>query len=185
VGGDGHTHRWPLAIDHMKTMTSLLLLLLTSCTPDPEGNTESNTPSVTESVAFLDLGNKLPPDLKKEEAQLLFFSNAFHEQYALNHAGIEYRLLALPDIGTINGIVCKDHRFVTPEGVRIGQTLKEVKDLTGGKYKTMPGFGYWVPLSSGWNAVFFQGASTTDGPLASDAQVSLVAKSMQFWPAKR
>ena len=166
-------------------MTSLLLFLLASCTPHPEGNIESKTPSVTEPVAFLDLGNKLPPDLQKEEAQLLFFSNAFHEQYALNHAGIEYRLLALPDVGTINGIVCKDHRFVTPEGVRIGQTLKEVKDLTEAKYKTMPGFGYWVPLSSGWNAVFFQGASTTDGPLASDAQVSLVAKSMQLWTTKR
>ena len=65
-----------------------------------------NTPSVTESVALLDLAeHKLPPDLKTrgEPAQLLLFSNAFHEQYVLNLAGIEYRLLALPDVGTING----------------------------------------------------------------------------------
>ena len=41
----------------------------------------------------------------------------------------------------------------------------------------MPGFGCWVPLESGWNAVFFQGASATDEALAPDAKVKLVAKS--------
>jgi hypothetical protein len=125
----------------------------------------------------LDLGKRVPHDLKKDERMLIFFSNDFHSQYPWTHDGIDYVLLTSNNSDTINGIICEDRRFETPEGVRVGHTLKEVRRIAGVEYETMAGFGYWVPLPSGWNAVFFQGHSATDGALPPEATVKLIAKS--------
>jgi len=121
--------------------------------------------------------------IKKEKFKSIFFSNDFHDVYSCRDNDIDYTILKLPgdSENTIRAIICKDKRFITPEGVRVGQSLKDVKRLTGGDYMTMHGFGYWVTLPSGWNAVFFQGSSATDGPLALDSKVALITKCNYLW----
>ena len=165
----------------MKAIAPLLLVLLTSCTPASDKNSTLQPSSVPQPLVSFRLGEGIPPDLEKKEGLHLFFSNDYHEKYAWNHAGIDYELLKFPGVETVNGIVCRDPRFATPEGVGVGQSLTEVNHLTESKYKTMSGFGYWIPLPSGWSAVFFQGASATDGPLNLDAQVALIARSTHIY----
>jgi len=47
-----------------------------------------------------------------------------------------------------------DPRFTIPEGFRAGQTWKEIDPKTRTKILIESGWGYYIPLKSGWNLFF-------------------------------
>ena len=45
-----------------------------------------------------------------------------------------------------------DSQFVSPEGVRIGMTIKEVLEISNSKLKYFRGYLNYILLKSGWSA---------------------------------
>lgn len=108
---------------------------------------------------------------------LFFFSNNFHKVVPFVYEGVEFELLFTRDRpDEIRGILLRDESVETPEGIRIGDPLSKLKTIKGFEVKQIDGFGYWVVLPSGWNAIFFQGKSLAKGELKEAAKVQMFAK---------
>jgi len=135
----------------------------------------------------ISLGKPIPQYLKKskEIELLIFFSNEFLHQYSWSYKGHEFIITSkLPfddsEEEIINDIICKSASFISPEGISIGDPLKYVLRVPGAKVQVMNGFGYWVKLPSGWNAIFYQGEEVTKGKLNENEKVRLIALSLNL-----
>jgi antitoxin component YwqK of YwqJK toxin-antitoxin module len=132
----------------------------------------------------IELGKPILSNLRKTDDLLFFFSNTFLNQYELVFNKNRFIITSKP--GTegepecINDIVIKNANIRTPEGISIGDPLKFVLMIPGVKVEVMEGFGYWVALPSGWNAVFYQSNETSNQKLLKNSKVKEIAKSLSF-----
>jgi hypothetical protein len=106
------------------------------------------------------LGAKFRPPKSGTGSMLMTASaNIENGPFRVRWEGIEYEL-ALDPKDRITWISTSDPEFKTPEGVAAGDSLQSVIDRTGAKLVGEPGWAYYVPLASGWNARL--GASTAE-----------------------
>jgi hypothetical protein len=79
--------------------------------------------------------------------------------------------------GTLDGtyvtlVFTHDAAFVTPEGIRVGSTLADVRNTGGSDVLAFRGWGYASTLPSGWNVVFSQIPSALEEQIDPEAVVS-------------
>jgi len=65
----------------------------------------------------------------------------------------------------------KDPSFQTPEGVKIGLSLGQVLALAKARLAREPGWSYYVPLPSGWNAGIIKDDGRFEDPLPPESSV--------------
>jgi hypothetical protein len=71
----------------------------------------------------------------------------------------------------IKSISTDDEKFITPEGIRVGDALEKVVKASGSKPVNMDMCFYDLKLKSGWHATFGQAEMKDDGSLADEAKV--------------
>ena len=99
-----------------------------------------------------------PPDTVK----LLMVGSAQIMPYKTIHiGGIAFELVT-DDRNDTSFLATSDKNFVTPEGYRIGMSLKQIKKEHRNNMKVDMGWGYFVKLPSQWNLQFVVGQSFTD-----------------------
>ena len=104
----------------------------------------------------LQIGSTLPSTAKKLNQGLLISAASIRdESYTLNEKGIEY-IICLNAGKKIEYICTEDKKFVSPEGLKIGDTLKRALTATPDNLIIERGWAYYVKLPSGWNASFTQ-----------------------------
>jgi hypothetical protein len=83
---------------------------------------------------------------------------------------------ALSQLGDTVKIWTQDQDFVTSEGFKIGTSWEELPPDLQKNHYALPGWGYFVPLQSGWSLGFCEGPSCTDKPLAATSKVAWIEK---------
>lgn len=130
-----------------------------------------------------------------------FFSNTFYESYQFNIDSVAVELLSpsnldrTNDTRLIHAIIVRE-TGISVDGIHIGMTYEDIKDkVDPEKIISIGGFGHFIRLSSGWNAILFKGLSlgeeltdeTTVHALAIGGKTSLLndlqGKQLQFTPA--
>jgi hypothetical protein len=71
-------------------------------------------------------------------------------------------ILCVDHLDSVCQISVHDTSFVTPEGVKIDMPYYEASKFASQKTSCSAGWGWVMPLPSGWNAAFFVGDSGTD-----------------------
>ena len=100
---------------------------------------------------------------------LLISSAQFSRAYSVNCKNIHYDI-AVSVAGQFQKVVfiaTDDKAFVTPEELKINDSLANVRSVTDNEILTEPGWAFYIPLDSGWNAAFTEGESMTDNELKS------------------
>ncbi len=98
----------------------------------------------------LNLGDKL---LKKDVVgieNLLIFPSQMEDCYIIKKENIIYDVTITKD-SIINYITTNDVKFKTTEGYKVGSCYKDIKSS---KFIIWNGWGRFINLNSGWNAVF-------------------------------
>lgn len=104
----------------------------------------------------LKIGDKINDknELEQDEEYTLTSSSSTARLYKLNSNGVPFHI-GLNDNDEINFISTNDKGFITTDGVKIGSTLGEIKQITTNKLICEHGFGCYVLLNSGWYAGFY------------------------------
>ena len=144
----------------MKRAVLLPLVALTACTSD---------------LAMLDLGDPMPKDATATRSLVMVAPAQIWPKHKWISAGIEYAIAA-DSRGRVQYIGTSSLQARTPEGVRIGQPLKDVLNIQNLEVTLWPGWGYVAELPSGWKAaLFLDGHFLEREPLATD-RVDLLFK---------
>jgi len=70
----------------------------------------------------------------------------------------------------------KDKKYISPEGVYIGMSFNKVKKISKQKLVQEPGWVYYFPLKSGWNAAFVLDKETAYQTITKDSLVAFIFK---------
>jgi hypothetical protein len=109
---------------------------------------------------------------------LLISPSQFSRAYSVNCKNIHYDIAVKADnhFKKVVYISTDDKSFVTPEKLKINDSLSDVRSVSENEILTYRGWAFVIPLESGWNAAFVEGESMTDGTLNSDSQISFFFK---------
>ncbi len=80
----------------------------------------------------------------------------------------------------VNYIAINDSSFKTEDKLKVGSSMSDVRDITKSEVRQLPGWGYFVPLPSGWNAGFCGGQSCTSDSLIATSQIDWFFKADWF-----
>jgi hypothetical protein len=121
-----------------------------------------------------ELGMKLPFN-RRLTTLLMTGSARLEPAYDVEHHGLEFTVCPYRDM-LIHYVSTNDPRFITSEGIAVGESLKRVLEISKGELITESGWAFYVSLKSGWSAAFVQGESMTEGELLPDAKVNFLFK---------
>ncbi len=121
------------------------------------------------------IGQKLDIKLSRNPTLLLINSGQFYPKVDVSINHITYTI-AYDNNQIIKYVSTSDSKFVTPEYVRTGDPLSQVKKQTESELLAERGWAFFIHLKSGWYAAFTQGATLTEGDLSSDAKVQWLFK---------
>jgi len=124
---------------------------------DFAGRMQQATPVANEPK----LGVPLPKGIGPSSYKLLTSPSQMSPAYTVDFMGTKY-IICSDQKQRIRYISTSDPAFRTPEGLAIGNPLGKVLQISHVSAHKLPGWGYVVPLKSGWNAGFFIGESGTD-----------------------
>jgi hypothetical protein len=122
-----------------------------------------------------ELEASFPPDSTPTGRYVVTAPDQTRREYSVTRDGVLFTVCPAED-GTIVFVSTTDVAFETPEGVRIGTPLTQVRAGAGRFELAWPGWAYVIPLPSGWNAAFVNGPSITEGPLREDSPVVFLFK---------
>jgi hypothetical protein len=108
--------------------------------------------------------------LDENQEYIMAASGSFLAKYILRVDSIEFVLGISPE-GHVKYISSSDQKFVTDEGLRIGDSWLKVKNISNSELVKETGWAFYIPLQSGWNAAFVIGESMTEGSLSEESQV--------------
>lgn len=102
-------------------------------------------------------GQKLKVD-RKHDGLILATHSQIAPAYLVFFEGVLYQVAVYGDAEsgevTVRKVFTYDKGFTTPEGLKIGDTLKKVLAVAKGEPRLEPGWGGFVKLPSGWYACF-------------------------------
>ena len=124
---------------------------------------------------LIDIGSNLPKEAVDTGVMVMTSPSQFRKQYKIKFNDIEYSVCPDGD-GLIVHISIRSPISKTLEGVRVGDALTKVQNITNSKIETRSGWTFVVPLPSGWNAAFVQGKSLTEGKLNNNSKVTFLFK---------
>lgn len=159
------------------------LLILPACTTAP-------SPDLTRVYLplWIEFGSPIPPIRKPARIDgatrvEILFENTFFTAWPVKAGEIEvFALTYLDDRSReIQGLSIEDKRATTPEGVSVGIRYGEIKHRVDTEPVSSLGWGGYLPLKSGWFAIFDEGmAEGDDGtsvqrPVTDDSRVVALA----------
>jgi hypothetical protein len=130
---------------------------------------------VARNVLAIELGDPLPEKAREAGYDMMIASSQFSVAYIVEDGGHRYTI-TVDSSRMINYISPDDKSFVTPEGVKAGDTYERVRKLSTRPLRTEEGWAYFIELPSGWNAAFIQGKTMTEGKLSPKARVKWLFK---------
>jgi hypothetical protein len=109
-----------------------------------------------------DLNSKFDFDYSfRNKKMLLVDSATFLNSYKVIYHGIHFTV-GVDSQSVIKFIQTVDVDFVSPEGVNMNMTLKEVMGIAKGKLVKESGWAYYLVLPSKWCVAFISGSSLTE-----------------------
>ena len=125
----------------------------------------------------VNLSSPLPKNAVKLKHGLLTSSSSINsEAYTVYENGIKY-VISVDKNKEINYISTMDKNFMSPEGIRVGNSLQQVLNVADSKNINKEfGWAFFVKLPSGWSVAFTQGKTVTEGKLKNIAEVKWLFK---------
>jgi hypothetical protein len=134
------------------TSLALVLLILTSCNRESAPKDNVSQDALMESE-FVRSG-------AKASRFVMTSSGSLKPSTAVILNGITFKIVQDQQGDTIYRGT-RDSAFETPEGYSIGDSIGMVQNSYRELMYKEPGFGYFIPLPSGWTLGFCQGATCT------------------------
>jgi hypothetical protein len=106
------------------------------------------------NLTNLEPGDPLPKDASASGEMLMISPSQVSPKFQWDHKGVRYTLCA-DDQDRIQFLSTSSTHVATPEGVRVGQTWSQLRNVKGCHLILWRGWGYVVTLPSGWNAALF------------------------------
>jgi hypothetical protein len=111
-------------------------------------------------------------DLSQNTSVVMSCSAQFDPEYVLVVQGIEFSVGVRPEDHRVVYIATTSTDFKTAEGLSMTSRLGDARAFAIDILHNEPGWGYFLPLKSGWSAAFFIGDSGTDSAPTDDSRVS-------------
>lgn len=137
-----------------------LLFLLTSCISKSPNNGQTNRP------------NKI---IKRPDTLLNTSSGSMSPYHTVLINNIPFKLVTSSDADTIF-LSTDDPRFTVHERFKIGQPWKEIDSKTRENLIIEPGWGYYIPLKSGWNLLFRESSLSGSKYPADSSKITSIFK---------
>lgn len=161
----------------------LILMLVVSCnnTIQKETTVSDKPDSVGYKIMTLyklpQLGDILPDSIRmtSQNRMQMVSSSTISQATTINYRGYRFEIAWTND-GKVNYMATYDTNFVTPDYVKVSTTFKEIKELQKVEIGTLPGWGYFVHLKSGWNAAFCVDKTCTGRDLEDSDSVKWIYK---------
>jgi hypothetical protein len=145
----------------------LFVLLFTSC-----NNVRQRRQNKSDSLI-----NSISSDTTKRKefsAPLMLISSSQIKPYkTVNIDGVNFQLVTDSKDDT-SFIGTRDKSFITPEGYRVGMSLRQIKKKYRDKLLEEPGFGYFIVLPSKWCILFTVGQTMTEHAPTDTNKVSYI-----------
>ena len=132
----------------MKIFNILVLLLIFGC-----NSTEKN---IAEKTEVIDLSSGYPI-------------------WKMNKNGIDFKFTLNSKKDTLK-VWTTDNEFITPEGFKVGSTLKNIKNKTKSSIYKESGNGFFIKLDSGWQLSFCEGKTCTDNEPTETSKVKWIRR---------
>ena len=161
---------------HLRLLPLLGLLILPACTTAP-------SPDLTRVYLplWVEFESPVPPNRKPAEFNgstraMILFENSYFVTWPVEAGGVEVFVLTyLSDKSCkIQGLWTDDERAATPEGVSPRMRYGDIKCHLDTAPVPTCGFGHYVPLKSGWFAIFDEGKIGPQ-PVTDDSRVAALA----------
>lgn len=146
------------------------LLTLSSCSSSKTFSKEE----VLHLSKLPEINDELIP-IGESPWHLMISPSQFVVGYKVFCEGIHYDI-GLNSENRVCYISTNDTAFTTNEGLRIGNTLSDVKEVSNQKITKELGWAYYLKLNGGWHAAFVEGESMTDEPLSEDSEINFFFK---------
>lgn len=139
----------------------LILTLIFCCNNSTQKETTVNykPDSIDYEIMTLDKlpqrGDILPDSIRitSQNRMQMVNSSTISQATAIDFKGYRFEI-AWNSEGKVNYVATYDTNFVTPDNVKVSTTLSEIKKLQNVEIGTLPGWGYFINLESGWNVAF-------------------------------
>ncbi|MCK5383963.1 MAG: hypothetical protein KAJ29_00210 [Alphaproteobacteria bacterium] len=128
---------------------------------------------------FPDIGDEFPLE-KLFDQKLMVSSGQIDDVVYVSHKGLNVDI-ALDGKGKVSYIRICDPAYVSQDGISPGAVLRDICEITSTELKSMPGWGYWLDLPSGWKVSFCVGDSCTDTEPDPDTPSKCFFKSKYHW----
>jgi len=148
-----------------------ILIFFTSCSLEQDTSTS------------LKLQSEIPISAIKESSTYATIASKAERMYTYRENNNTFSVM-VDNKNLISFFKAINPTFITPCGIKVGSTLSEVKKISKKEPILMPGWGYFILLSSGWFAgLGIDNKIQTHGKLSSDAKVVFLFKSIYhlYW----
>ncbi len=160
----------------------LILLILFSCsntTDNKEIRTIDNLTAndTIQLKAFPTIGDLLADSViqTSNNRMQLASSSQFSPSTTITHQGLFFDL-AWDKEGRLTYLSTTDSSFMTEEKVKLNMTLNEIIKIQDVEILSMPGWGYYIKLESGWFAAFCVDSTCTGRELTVNDKVKWIYK---------
>jgi hypothetical protein len=173
-----------LIYNTMKHLALILMLsLIFGCSISTHNETTINNKPDTIDYKIVTLdklpqrGDILPDSIRFTSMDRLQMVSSSTISKATTIAFNSYKFeIAWTNDGIVNYVATYDKSFITPENIRISTTLKEIKEMQDVEIGTMPGWGYFINLESGWNVAFCVDKTCTGREIVDSDSVKWIYK---------
>jgi len=151
---------------HMRTFHVILFItfLCSGVWADDSLKESDFSPEIIQLDSLPSIGDSFPLDTE-DSTKITFYLMTSPSQTSpaifINVDGIDY-ILCVDHHDSVCQISVGDTSFVTPEGVKIDMPYYEAAGYASQTTSCSAGWGWVMPLPSGWNAAFCVGKSCTD-----------------------
>jgi len=140
-------------------------------------------PMIYESISNFYIGKDITEYNIDSRYSIVIDSNALYSYFLVNDNNFIYKISYSQNI--IKYIIINDNSlniFETPEGIKIGMTLSELRNkFPDIKIYRNSGFGYFGELPSGWKIGFFTGQTATEYYPKNDEKIKTIFKGGRSW----
>ena len=143
-----------------------MLLFATACNQqEPAANTAK-----TGQKSIFSVENEVEPDIR-----LMISASQVEMAKEIELYGCDFDVVVHDASDTIY-LATSDPDFITSEKFRVGTKLGQIPLTIRKNVQTESGWGYYIPLKSGWNLAFCEGSACTDQKLTDHSEIKWIFK---------